>query len=317
MHSSMMLASILFLVACTSNQANSIDRLVVKTNRPWWLIGLLNTHQTYVVRADGTGETLETLPPGLEDHPEWSPDGQWIVFVNQAQDNGARIHIMRSDGTSHIEYQPHQRGNRDPAWSPDGTRIAYFAYDEPRFGIQILNVECLLRGETCQPKPTFLTEGDLPDWSPDGKRIVFERLDYGATQVYVVSADGGDKPLNLTPNMKHCGRPRWSPDGQRIVFSCAGTIYVMDADGSALTKLTEPSGFPTWSPDGSQIAFVSSRDGLGKCVGGLCGSGGIYSDAIFLMNPDGSNIIRLSKRNDEEVLWYTWLPSKRAHENRK
>ncbi len=40
-------------------------------------------------------------------------------------------------------------------------------------------------------------------------------------------------------------------------------IYVMDVDGSDVTRLTN-SGWawsPSWSSDGSRIAFMSGRDG--------------------------------------------------------
>lgn len=54
-------------------------------------------------------------------------------------------------------------------------------------------------------------------------------------------------------------------------------IYTVNADGSALKRLTNNSaedGLPTWSPDGKSIAFVSTRGG---------------SWAIWAMNSDGSN----------------------------
>src|SRR5207302_2193555 len=41
-------------------------------------------------------------------------------------------------------------------------------------------------------------------------------------------------------------------------------IYVMDADGSNQTRLTNNpahDGEPAWSPDGAKIVFVSQRDG--------------------------------------------------------
>ena len=53
-------------------------------------------------------------------------------------------------------------------------------------------------------------------------------------------------------------------------------IYVADADGSNLQRLTDDAaqdGIPTWSPDGNAIAFVSDR-------------GGIW--AIWVMTPDGN-----------------------------
>jgi hypothetical protein len=59
-------------------------------------------------------------------------------------------------------------------------------------------------------------------------------------------------------------------------------IYIMHADGSGLTNLTNnPSqdSNPIWSPDGTRIAFESDRDGFTQ---------------IHLMNADGSNVIQLT-----------------------
>ena len=64
----------------------------------------------------------------------------------------------------------------------------------------------------------------------------------------------------------------WSRDGTRLVFSStlhAATndfedyeLYVIDADGNGLTRLTFNDFFeyePTWHPSGTEIAFVRNR----------------------------------------------------------
>lgn len=303
----------LLLVACAPTTSPG-DALLLHVARRGFL-GLVFDHSVYAVRADGSGGALSfNLPSGLGLEPRWSPDRRWIAFVNERPGNVA-LHIVRSDGSRRLEYQADPMGKDDPTWSPDSTRIAYTGYSDSKYGIKILDVACLLRGEVCQPKPTFLVEGGFADWSPDAKRIVYQST-WAEGGIFVVAADGRGDPVSLTPDRKYCFRPRWSPDGQRILFSCHGVLYTMNADGTGLTKLMESGFFPTWSPAGSKIAFISARDGLGKCIGGLCGSGGLYSSAVFLMDADGSNVIRLSKRDDEQVLWYTWLPAQPSQEKR-
>ena len=59
--------------------------------------------------------------------------------------------------------------------------------------------------------------------------------------------------------------PQWSPDGTRIAFTNGSRqqrgIWVMNADGSGLARLTTPDrplldhDF-AWAPDGSAIAFT-------------------------------------------------------------
>ena len=62
-------------------------------------------------------------------------------------------------------------------------------------------------------------------------------------------------------------QPRWSPDGRRVAFKSnrggSYNLYVMDADGRNVARLTEHAGNdhdPTYLPDGLSMVFSSDRD---------------------------------------------------------
>ncbi len=83
-------------------------------------------------------------------------------------------------------------------------------------------------------------------------------------------------------------------------------IYVMDANGGNVRRLTQTSGKlrlswkPKWSPDRTRIAFHSNRDGTAA-------EGRSEENEIYVMNANGGNLRRLTN-NDAADLDPVWSP---------
>jgi len=142
-------------------------------------------------------------------------------------------------------------------------------------------VESLAPGATPQSTEIFDTQGHsvgtisgLPldarglTLSADGSTIAFVTTlaDSSTNQVATIHSDGTEMTVLTTPGLDvpdDLGGAAISPDGSKIAFTGQGDdgnldIYVMNADGSDVTRLTTDGAteqFPQWSPDGRTIAY--------------------------------------------------------------
>ena len=185
-----------------------------------------------------------------------------------------------------------------PAWSPDNDKIAFIVYDPPYCEITLMDADG--SNQTTVTSKRGICE-ELA-WSPDGEKVSYTWYSEEkpgpegiCRDICIVNLNDGSK-LNLTDSPKFDDRDlSWSPDGTKIAFSSRRQvvdiqIYVMNADGGQLSKLTTGNGsnyFPSWSPVGKKIVFTSGED-------------------ICIIDADGSNVINLTKTPDIDDYLPIW-----------
>lgn len=226
----------------------------------------IESTEVYTVNANGSDLTQLTVNDVADFDPSWSPDGSRIVFRSQRAGND-EIYVMNVDGSGARNISREPAADWGPEWSADGRWIAFNSgRDSSRD----------LHGFVVDPRGDHLRSlGDLfveyPSWSPDGKRIAFMSQTFEAA--------GGNYE-----------------------------IFVMNADGSGVTRLTNfigVDGWPAWSPDGTRIAFTSIRDDCRYSKARNCETIDDLGEyhTLYVMNPDGSNVTRVSRVFGQFPVW--------------
>ncbi|MBN2306266.1 MAG: PD40 domain-containing protein, partial [Anaerolineae bacterium] len=212
-----------------------------------------------------TGEWQALTDTAVDEYmPNWSPNGQYIAF-DRLIGGAPIVHRINVDGSDERRLVDVSGQNGWMGWSPDGSQIVFYSTREGSAKLFVMDAD----GGNPH-RISDIVPGYEPNWSPDGTQIVFMSHSFGVGDIFVLTlADGHIEQLTDNGSVSDWD-PDWSPDGTQIAFTSdlAGhgnnDIYVMDADGSNLRRLTfhdADDEFPAWSPDGTQIAFCSQRDG--------------------------------------------------------
>ena len=138
-------------------------------------------YDVYAIPAGGGEEVRLTDAPGLDDGPEYSPDGKSIYF-NSVRTGQMKIWRMNPDGTDQRQVtQPDEYGDWFPHPSPNGRWIVFLSYDKSVEG-HPPNKDVVLRimpadGSEAPRVLATLFGGqgtiNVPSWSPDSRHVAF------------------------------------------------------------------------------------------------------------------------------------------------
>lgn len=219
------------------------------------------------VDVDGSDYNLID-PPGAPTDMychAWSANAQ-RVLCGVGGDSPGVFSFRESDGGDARRLTTNPFGGGDVAWSlsPDGSQFAFIRYrpgpmpgPQPflaqQVGIFVANMDGSNVRQVVAYGVAQAHELASASWSPDGRHIASATRN---GRLFVVRVDGtGLKQLSLDVDGGYFAyQPDWSPSGDRLVFGMfAGgqpDLYVADADGSNLVRLTDSPDFengPDWA----------------------------------------------------------------------
>lgn len=207
----------------------------------------------------------------LPSWPVWSPDGSRITFTS-SKEFSYDLYVMEIDYPllKQIVLNPQPENITIEKWSNTGDRRI----------VDLGNSTASLIKETRKLTLHPMGFDGAAAWSPDGKKLAYvSGTKVNGRQIYnvnVMDADGGNS-VNLTKATGDDGKgayndwPTWSPDGKKIAFvsdregqpislepyKLHWQIYMMDADGGNITRITNNSysdGSPNWGVVPSEFA---------------------------------------------------------------
>ena len=300
-----------------------------KVNILWDTEGRTIQSISYFPNAQGTGGFCS--PDGKREVFAALPSTSTVTPGNPSSD----LYVRTENGTKQLKSSASANGDdtseTEPSFSPDSEKIAFNVDDD----IYVANAD--------GSDPTNLTDS-LGDkyyvkyssiWWPDSEKIAFigeKGIGYGDAgygDLYVINADGSGL-TQLTDNAPVGENIAVSPDGKKIAFlgqpasnprvkqRVIYDLYVINADGTGLTKLSDevtrkyvtveghglPLPSPSFSPDSKQIAFLRSTEGAPLPEAPYAKPDDID---MYVVNVDGTDLTRLTNTEPQEgILTWVW-----------
>ncbi|MFQ6082898.1 MAG: TolB family protein [Candidatus Aminicenantia bacterium] len=223
-------------------------------------------------------------------------DGK-IVFQSDL-DGDNEIYLLTKNGLRKLTNN--SWNDEYPKWSPDGKKIAFTANPKGSYDIFVMNEDGSKITQITSTKENAIEHA----WFPDSKRLAYtierRKRIFRSYTLWMIDLKSGKKE-RLIPQYKGSNAlPNFSPTEPLMGFTGKRTrgwdVAMYHLQKKEFKFLTEGGKAcrPHFSKDGKKIAYVSSKaDGKGD---------------IWLMNPDGSGKIRLTRRDETYDYFPSWSP---------
>jgi WD40 repeat protein len=223
-----------------------------------------------LVRYDSRSREFRPYLSGISaGEADFSPDGQWIVYVSYPE---LTLWRARIDGSQRMQLTYLPVYATLPRWSPDGKQIAFVGTEPGKpWKIYLISPQ---GGTPLELFPQDRQEADAT-WSPDGKQIAFGRpshgMDMGELEIQIF--DLTTHQSSIVPESGGMFSPRWSPDGRYLaaLTSDSRKLRLFDlltrqwsdwlhADDGTI-------GYPVWARDSKSIyveRFLAAEPSMHK-----------------------------------------------------
>jgi Tol biopolymer transport system component/DNA-binding winged helix-turn-helix (wHTH) protein len=262
----------------------------------------------------GPERELLSIPngEGISMPPVWSPDGRWIVFGGSMHRGDPHwLHFLSVESLE-VKEIAHAEGCVAENWvgfSHSRTQWAYLCLLKPEqqeFGIYRAPWPDGPPSSPATFVTRFTTDGQPGGiaWTPNDEKLLLSRPQSGTGHELdeVSLADGSLQKLSFGQDAEEF---TISPTGNKLAFVVHPFRRIVIWRKDLLHPKTAPVSLAPstrvqddalYSPDGKHIAFTSFRGGLAE---------------IWMSDPDGTNLAKLSDAKSADSGWPRWSSDSR------
>ncbi|MGQ5523971.1 S41 family peptidase [Chitinimonas sp. PSY-7] len=245
-------AGVLFSSAGTAIAAdNETTRLLRQPSVSHDHLAFVYAGDIWLTDRNGQNPVRLTAHPATESNPQFSPDGQWIAF-SANYDNNTDVYVMSVNGGQPRRLTWHPGADVVNGWSADGKRVLFVSPREVGSSRSNQLYEVSLEGGA--ERKVMEAVAQEGKWSADGQRLAYRpyRPAYFGPSGWRQSRGGTTPPIwiinpanNVVEKVPHenatDGNPMWL--GQSLYFISdradgAANLFAYSSDTKAVRQLT-------------------------------------------------------------------------------